>query len=264
MVPSHHPPSVCRAQPRTSGSRRLEIGRLSDLLRVSLIDRQAGDTTARLADESALMREYGASRDVIRAALALLADEGLIERRRGRGTLVVSTTRTVDGRLPDDGDSLAEHVGDAHMSSEVLRWEHVPAPPVVAARLDGVVVGDDILCMTYVLHAHGRPMGVITNHLRSPEADGLTAEEFDGDFYALLDDHGVDVASHDIDLSAHPAAPWVADTLQVAPASPVQVFEQTIRDTTGARVDFAIGRIRPGFPLRITGVGRMATAGPTS
>lgn len=256
MVPRHpHPPSVCRADPRTSGSRRLEIGRLSDLLRVSLTDRPANDTTARLADEAVLMREYRASRDVIRAALALLADEGIIERRRGRGTLVVGDPRTVDGSLPD-GDSLAEHVGDIDMAAEVLSWDRAPAPSVVAARLDDVVGGDDVLCMTYVLHAHGRPMGVITNHLRAPESDGLEVASFTGDFYALLDGHGVDVASHDIDLSAHPAAPWVADTLHVAPGSPVQVFEQTIRDASGARVDFAIGRIRPEFPLRITGVGR--------
>ncbi len=251
---------MCRADPRTSGSRRLEIGRLSDLLRVSLTDRPVGTDSARLADEAALMREYRASRDVIRAALALLADEGIIERRRGRGTLVVGDHRTVDGSLPG-GESLAEHVGDIAMTSQVLSWDRVPAPPVVAARLDGVGAGDDMLCMTYVLHAHGRPMGVITNHLRAPEADGLAAASFTGDFYALLDDHGVDVASHDIDLSAHPAAPWVADTLDVAPGSPVQVFEQTIRDATGARVDFAIGRIRPEFPLRITGVGRVTAAG---
>ena len=61
--------------------------RVADVLRQQVL--AGGYPTGRLPDEAALVRDFAASRNTIRDALALLAAEGLIERRRGVGTVVV-------------------------------------------------------------------------------------------------------------------------------------------------------------------------------
>ncbi len=111
--------------------------------------------------------------------------------------------------------------------------------------------------MEYVLTVDGRPMGLITNYLRPAEAAPMRPEHFVQDFYGLLDTHGVDLHSYDIEMAAQAADARVAEMLEVDSGAPMQLFEQTIRDSTGARFDFAIGRLRREMRMRITGIGRM-------
>ena len=225
--PRPHPPTVCHGHPRLSGPRPGQV-----------------------------------ERDVLRAALAQLADEGLVGRRRGRGTIVVGETRAAD-RCPSgvSSDAATDHLEVAAVVAVLTRWEHVPASPSLGRRLDGVAAGDGVLRIGYEVHADGHPQGVITVHLRGPESTGLAAEDFTGDLHTQLHAHGVDVDSHDITVSAQPAATWVADVLRVAPGSPVQVFAQTIRDPYGARIGVAVGRLCPELCVRMTGIGRMAPIG---
>jgi len=50
---------------------------------------ERGELTGRLDAETSLARRYGISRDTVRHALARLAEDGLIQSTRGRGTFVL-------------------------------------------------------------------------------------------------------------------------------------------------------------------------------
>jgi GntR family transcriptional regulator len=69
---------------------------------------------ARLPGEVELARRFAVSRNTVRAALAQLADEGLISTRTGKGSFVVFDGRPLDGRLG---------------------WTHAPADPDLEVEL---------------------------------------------------------------------------------------------------------------------------------
>ncbi|MGW0179559.1 GntR family transcriptional regulator [Nocardia sp. NPDC003345] len=79
-------------------SAQLTARRLRDLLRAEL--RAGAFGSGRLPGESELMSRHRASRDSVRAALDLLRRDGLIERRRGLGTVPIRDDHVVAGALP--------------------------------------------------------------------------------------------------------------------------------------------------------------------
>ncbi|MGW8377610.1 GntR family transcriptional regulator [Streptomyces sp. ODS28] len=123
-----------------------------------------------LPDERMLTGEFGASRNAVREALALLGAEGLIERRQGVGTVVVS--RPYEHPL-SDLSGLAEVLHRHGKVVNTVREARRTRPPAEVARrlrlpegaeavylerlreLDGVPVSLDC---TYLLPEVGEPL----------------------------------------------------------------------------------------------------------
>lgn len=239
-------------------ARQLLTRRVRDLIRVSIAARgHQVPGAATLDAEPALMADLDAPRDVVRDALALLVAEGLIRRRRGVGTLARDDQYAMSALLPPSGESLEAHQGVGHLSPRLLHWEWMKAPAPVRARLDGVVAGDDCLCVDYVLLRDGQPCAVITNYVRGSEAARLTATDFRSDFYALLADGGTDIVAHDVVLQAATADAHVAALLHVLPGEAVLWLEQTLHDERGAAIDFAVATFRRETRVGLTGVPRL-------
>lgn len=245
-------------------ARRLLVRRVRDLLRVTLADHWGVDAHLRLSGEAELMTEYAAPRDAVREALALLADEGLIERRRGLGTLRVGESVEVNIKLPT-GDTPLLRQFDEHdlLQGRLLEWTWTPAPDAIAARLTDVSPGDDCLCIDYVLRRNGEPICVITNYLRRHEAAGLAPTDFLGDFFSLLSLTGTAVRTQDVVLQPRLADEEVAVLLDVASGTPLMWMEQVIRDEHGDAIDFAIVHMRGDLRVGIPEVPRMELTSST-
>ncbi|WP_297607935.1 GntR family transcriptional regulator [Nocardia sp.] len=241
------------------GSAQLLARRLHDLLRAALRDGTFG--SGKLPSEAELMNQYQASRDVVREALDLLRNDGLIERRRGVGTVPVRAERLVSGALPPEGRSLEEHLALGRISPRLLHWAWVPAPQVIADHLDGIALGDDCLCIEYVLLLDQRPMALFTNYLRTPEAARVDLSTFRDDFYSLLHAGGINFTSFDVGLQAALADEYAAALLHVLPGEPVLLMEQTIRDRDGQAIDYALGTCRSEMQLRIGAIPRIDLTG---
>lgn len=244
----------------TSGA--LTARRLRDLLRAEL--RSGAFGTGRLPSESELMARHRASRDVVRAALDLLRKDGLIERRRGLGTVAIREEYVVAGAPPPADRSLEEHLGLGRISPRLLHWAWLPAPPVIAGRLGEVAAGADCLCIEYVLLLDDRPLAVFTNYLRAPEASGLDQATFRDDFYTLLYSSGVDLTGCDVGVQAGHADECAAALLHILPGEPVLLVEQTIRDPAGCAIDYALGTCRAELQLEIGGIPRIDATGALS
>lgn len=122
-----------------------------------------------LPDESALQRLHDASRGAIRAALALLRDEGLIERYQGSGTFVASqkTNHQFDElrALDTTGDG-EQMTRDVNIDHATLSTEAVPADAVVAAAMH-IDVGASLLRLERVVYLlGGRPLDFGIGRLR--------------------------------------------------------------------------------------------------
>ena len=92
---------------------------------------EAGEFTERFATDQQLVQEYGVSRQTVREAVRRLADSGLLDRERGRGTRV-RTFEYLGGSL----QSLYEQIEaqGADQRSVVLARERTTEPGI-AARL---------------------------------------------------------------------------------------------------------------------------------
>lgn len=237
--------------------RQLLVRRLRDLIRVSLT-RSGG--RSRLAGENELMDEFDAPRDVIREALALLTDEGVIERRRGLGTRSTLDHFQISAHLPPPGITLESYLHSGELAPKLLFWGWVTAPVAVFETLDGVEDGDECLCIDYVQMQDGRPSGTITNYLRAAEGSRITPRDFFEDFYSLLERGGGDFASHDMTLQPTTADAHVAALLNIMPREPVMWFEQVIRNSVGEAIDFAVGHMPRHVRMQLTAVPRIGTA----
>src|SRR5690606_20172913 len=94
-----------------------------------------GDGTL-MPSEAELVERFGVSRITAKRALDDLAAEGLVARRRGRGTMVTHRYRPRAlqaplGSLLSDIESMA-----ARTDAELIDWGFEPAPPAIAERLD--------------------------------------------------------------------------------------------------------------------------------
>ncbi|MFE3059591.1 GntR family transcriptional regulator [Nocardia sp. NPDC059239] len=229
--------------------------RLHDALRAAL--RAGAFGGGRLPAEPELMTEYQASRDVVREALDLLRRAGLIERRRGMGTVPIRSEYVVRGALPPAGHSLEQHLELGRIAPRLLHWAWIPAPKVITDRLTGVEPGDDCLCVEYVLLVDDRPLAIFTNYLRSPEAARVDQVAFVDDFYSLLHHGGVALDTFDIGMQAARADDYAAALLHVMPGEPVMLLEQSIRNRDGEIVDYALGTCCSDLQLRIDRVMRI-------
>lgn len=126
--------------------------------------------------EQELSKSLNVSRVTVRRALGLLADENLLRRFQGRGTLVASgvMTRPVTANIAaqlDNAISLGRQT-----TVELLRYEwKVPRPEIAAAL--GLADGADAHVTVRVRSLSGTPVSRITTVVPRPVAGSISRED---------------------------------------------------------------------------------------
>jgi GntR family transcriptional regulator len=214
-----------------------EVRRLRDLLRSAVL--RGAYPGGALPGEAELMAAHALSRNTVREALALLREEGLIERTQGVGTHVVATavlTRLAEAH--GAADPVRDSIFNRRMRPQVLDCSVLAAPDPVAGRL-GVAAGTPVLRLEYVALLGDEPMGLATNYVLFPEAAAVRDTPFVSDWYALLADAGVRLGESEFVFGCASADPLTAPLLEVPPGSPLIAMEQLITDPDGRRFDVA-------------------------
>ena len=109
----------------------------------------------RIPDEVELAVEFGAARATVNKALQLLADEGLLDRRRRAGTrIAINPVRKATFEIP----IVREQIEGAGMSygHRVMAVHRSPLPEDVALRL-WMAAGQRLLHLRAVHYGDGRP-----------------------------------------------------------------------------------------------------------
>jgi GntR family histidine utilization transcriptional repressor len=109
----------------------------------------------RIPDEADLATEFGAARATVNKALQLLADEGLLDRRRRAGTRVATAPiRKATFTIPIIREQI-ELAGMAY-SHRIVGQRASPAPIGVAGRM-GLARGAPLIHLRSVHYGDGRP-----------------------------------------------------------------------------------------------------------
>jgi GntR family transcriptional regulator len=218
---------------------------ISERLRVALEKGEfvRGDA---LPSETALTKRFGVSRTTARSALDNLESAGLIERRSGRGSIVlppkVDQPLNLLTSFGEDMRARGLRPGYRDVRTAVHR-----AGAEVAAAL-GVEPHTAVLRVDRIHLADDDPIALSSSYL-APAAvppDVTIAEGvLSGSLYAWLErEHGARIAGGSEVIESEVADAATAAALAVPVGAPLLVARRTARDATGAPIEYAVRHYR--------------------
>lgn len=149
-------------------------------LREIVATAQPGD---RLPSERDLSRRWRAARMTVRGATDALVAEGLVARRHGSGTYVLTPPVVRFLGLTSFTQDMRDRGLDP--GSRLLDFEVSAADAEIAARLR-VAVGDPVQRFTRLRLGSGEPMAIETVAIPAALVPGLAPADLDGSLYELL------------------------------------------------------------------------------
>ncbi|MFJ4902606.1 GntR family transcriptional regulator [Streptomyces sp. NPDC088727] len=197
-----------------------------------------------LPDERALGQLLGTSRNTIRQALGLLRDEGLITRRRGIGTQIVTAKY---GHGLDRLTGLAETLVDYGTVANTVRAARlVPhAPKAVTERLQ-LPDGSEAVYLERLRSLDGRPLSVDSTWL-APDIGRplLDCDLAHRDVFTLIEETtGTRLGSAEITVHAVTAESDTARLLHIPAGAALFVIDRLTRLADGRPVDTESLRVR--------------------
>ena len=189
---------------------------------------------SRLPTISALIDRFGVARETVRAALTVLARDGLVEIRHGHGTVVLNPgLRAVDPE-PRVGDGTSTVLaGWAYPSGEIAGRLRVKAEAPLVQRVQhkrvrGRLVG---------IHEHWLPERVANHVHRAIGLDLADRSTPHMDVLGLLRQAGIGLTITNLDVSARAASAAEAKLMDLDPETPVCVVRRVAYDTAGNPVE---------------------------
>jgi DNA-binding GntR family transcriptional regulator len=189
----------------------------------------------RLSNEVSMADQFGLSRPTMRHAMQHLVDKGLLSRKRGVGTQVL-TNRI---RRQVGFTSLYEDLerDRRHPRTEVLSIETTPAYGDVAAALR-VDEGSDVLAIARLRFADDEPIALLHNHLPAGAVE-LTGEALSGaGLYQLVRGSGVELSTAEQTIGARRATAAEARLLHESRGATLLTMVRTAYDGSGKPVEY--------------------------
>lgn len=215
---------------------------------------------ARLPNENDLAEAHGVSRVTVRRALAELAHEQLIERRRSAGTRVI-----YEPAAPIVADIAGVLTNLAEMGRrtkvKLLSFDYVIGNGLVTKAL-GLADGNELQRSVRVRSILRDPFSYLTTHV--PAAIGRTftrTELASQPMLALLERAGARVEHATQRIGAGLATPAVAEALGVKTGSPLIELVRVVFDRTGRGVEHLHALYRPDRYSIVIDLSRSGAAG---
>jgi len=198
---------------------------VKDILR-ERIERGEWKPGDQLPSEPELCQMFDVSRIVIRQALKEMTYEGLVVRRKGKGTFVAepkireSLVQKLTGFYQDMVD------GGHKPVTQVLKQITIPAGSKVAAALH-IEVGTPVIEIDRLRYVDGEPIVLVTTYLPYALCPGVLQEDLSQQsLYACLErKYGLFIARGHRTLEAVPANEYEARLLQVDKGAPLVRLE---------------------------------------
>lgn len=189
----------------------------------------------RFENELELAEKLGLSRPTMRRAMQHLVDQGLLVRRRGVGTRVVSPKVRRSLELTSLHDDLTRE--GRRPSTELLSLAQVPAPAEVATAMN-LPVADPVLQIVRLRSALERPMAKMTNFLPAGLLE-VSAEALESQgLYELLRAAGIHLHSATQVIGARGANAAEARLLGESRSAALLTMQRTTYDDSGAVVEY--------------------------
>jgi GntR family transcriptional regulator len=179
-----------------------------------------------LPPEPELQRTFQVSRTTVRKAVEMLAQQGFVYIRQGKGTQILDFKATQRlGFVTSFSETLREQ--GFSVTQADIQVDFVSAPRRIAADL-GVEPGTRLLRIDRTTLANGSPVALMTNYLLPELVPGIE-KRINGmsSLYSFLESEYNFVIEAATDfISARPALAAEAEQLQIAESSPLLVVRR--------------------------------------
>lgn len=209
---------------------------IADDIRQQIMDGalQAGD---RLPSEAELMGDYGVSRIVIRNAMEVVQNEGLVIKQQGRGTFVREQRpmrRRVLGDLYGKRPTSSPMKRATEAEGRRSEWEYqsrrTTATKAIADRL-AIEPGAPVTRTNYRFFADDEPLMLSTSYEPLEITEGTPVEQPEGGTITgvvpRMDSLGLHITHVTEDVNARAPRPYESEALRIAPGVPVMAITRT-------------------------------------
>jgi len=194
---------------------------------------------SQLPSERELIERYGVSRNTIRLALGILANEGLVHSGRGQGAFVrdramltYHASRAEAADRPDDWRTDAYHTEVRQQGREpstTFDMRVDPASVDVAQRLD-VAEGDAVVVRRIMRYVDGEPWNIQDSFYPmeiSQECGFLVPHDIPRGTVRVMAEHGYVEVGYVDEITTRMPAPEEARVLSLGAGTPVLVYVRT-------------------------------------
>ncbi len=192
-----------------------------------------------LPSEAELCESFNVSRTVIRQALQDLIHEGLITRRKGKGSFVapVKISERLVQRLTGFYHDMVEQ--GYQPVTKVLKQEVIPASRTVAERLQ-ILTGDPVTEIVRLRLVDETPIVYVTTYLPYHLCPSLVNDELSNQsLYDLLEQrYGITIARGRRSIQAVPAPEREAELLEINRGVPLFLLESVSYTSDGTPVEY--------------------------
>jgi GntR family transcriptional regulator len=216
-----------------------------------------------LPSELALMKRFEVARVTVRRALEMLAQEGLVSRRPGRGTVPTvgaSEPGSVVGAAGTNRSGLLDNLVSISMGTKVkvLELDTISAPPQVAQSL-GLSLGDPVQKAVRVRSTRQGPLSHITTYVPAHLAASFGRRELVKEpILVLLEKAGLVLGRAQQRISARLADAGTAQALAVPVGSALLAVRRLVYDQDERPIQLLHGLYRPDryeYEMKLSRVG---------
>lgn len=197
-----------------------------------------------IPSELELADEYGVSRPTVRQAVQELADEGLLDKRRRRGTVVCQPKIEQGFALTIRSFEEEMRANRKIGRTEVLGLRREEPPQEAARRLE-LAPGEEAWRLVRLRYADGVPNVFNESYVPVALAPGFGGYDFQArSMYGVLDELGEKVVSAVRSIDVMAADATLATLLDVEEGDPCFLFRTVARDAAGRVVEYSVAKYR--------------------
>lgn len=194
--------------------------------------------------ELELAEQYGVSRPTVRQAIQILADDGYLERRRRRGTIVTRPRVEQSFAMEVESFDHALREGGHIPSTTVLGFRGEDAKEEVAKALE-IDLGTPVWRLLRLRYADGSPNVLVENYIPQEGYESLAGVDFStASLYDSMDAAGEPVVTAHRRLEVTKASGAICALLDIEEGDPVIHFTTVARDEAGRAVEYALATYR--------------------
>ncbi|WP_214737937.1 GntR family transcriptional regulator [Exiguobacterium sp. s162] len=199
-----------------------------------------------LPDEIHLAQEFGVSRMTMKRALEILVMEGLIYRKRGKGTFILQSSFQKDriNVISKETRGLTQVIGDRSLRSEVLNFE-VKFPSQEVANHLMIELTEPVYEIRRVRYVDDEPYVIELTYMVANLITGITREILEKSVYAYIqEDLGYTITSSHKVIRADKPDEYDQAYLKNDITEPIIEVEQVVYLSNGKPFEYSFARHR--------------------